>query len=111
MSCPERSNFYENFAKICYIVSIKSVVKGRHKSKEKDHEDIEELLEVAHERDNKVDPKAFRVNPLFPSSATYGHVPSNLSHGFYNMIQLSDEIGLAYEIWWYVAFLYKMIYL
>jgi hypothetical protein len=97
MACIERTKFYENFNKFEYVVKIKSVIKGRHSSTEKE---TFELLEVTSEPDNKTDKKAFRVNPIMPSCATYGHVPSPLNLAFHRTCKLSDEVRAAYEIWW-----------
>ena len=93
MACIERTKFYENFNKFEYVVKIKYVITGRHSSTEKE---TFELLEVTSEPDNK----AFRVNPIMPSCATYGHVPCPLNLAFHRMCKLSDEVRAAYEIWW-----------
>ena len=97
MACIERSRFYEEYEKFKHMVVIKSVIKGRHHSYEKD---TFELLEVCPEPDNRWDNKAFRVYPVMPTSPTYGHVPRPLNVSFFHMDMLADEVGVAYEIWW-----------
>ena len=72
----ERKKLYENYNKSEYVVKIKSVIKSRHNSTEKG---IFELLKVASEPNNKTDKNEFRVNPIIPSCATYGHFPCPLS--------------------------------
>ena len=71
----ERVSSMEYFVEFCelkYEVLINSVVKGRHASTEKESL---EYMEVVHEEENKIDSRAFRIHPILPTDATYGHVP------------------------------------